>query len=172
MYELIKKFKVYNSFRSIPLGQNRLHIYVKKILFPQSKIIYVYREASSWLNEYKKFEPQIDEKTIIRNREVVLSRFIRYSNEGYNDTLMINITDGWEFLCRFLSKGIPRKKFPVIIRRIKPPDISVKIVPRLDYDLICKYLHENDNFKAIRWADGEYDHTTGNCVIGYFEYHD
>jgi hypothetical protein len=118
---LMKKYR-YDAYVDFPMAVNVLYKKLDKA-FPGSKFIltvreeegfkksfYNYYENSQWyeLTNPEKLD-EIVKKIKKRNEEI-----IKYFEKRKDQLLVLNITegDGWEKLCPFLNKPIPKKPFP------------------------------------------------------------
>ena len=98
--------------------------------YPGSKFILTTRDENKWirsvLNHFKDTYIPLHEwiygvKTAMGNEEVYLTKYNvhykevqQYFKDREEDLLILSLTegDGWEKLCKFLNKDIPKKKFP------------------------------------------------------------
>ncbi|MCW8107273.1 hypothetical protein OPS25_01985 [Alteromonas ponticola] len=102
--------------------------------FPGSKFVLSVRDPQAWVkslvNHFGKKSTPMREWIYGKgcpkgNEELYLNRFnqhnaevIEYFSDRPNDLLIMNFTegDGWEKLCPFLGKAIPREPFPNVNR--------------------------------------------------------
>lgn len=100
------------------------------IQFPGSKFILIERDGQKWLQSavrhfgdrhIKMHSWMYGQGNIIGNENLYLQRYQQHNKEVKeyfedrpNDLLVISLEngDGWEKLCPFLDKDIPKKKFP------------------------------------------------------------
>jgi len=98
--------------------------------FPNSKFILTVRDEQAWLNSAKKHFKNKNYKlhqwlygngVIEGNEALYLERYKKhykevktYFKDRPDDLLVMNLNkgDGWEKLCAFLNKSIPKKAFP------------------------------------------------------------
>jgi hypothetical protein len=111
----------YDAFSDAPVGRGAFY---KKLdeEFPKSKFILTIRDKESFIisviNYFKgsPWEKKTiqDSKQIIREYEERNRQIIEYFKDRPNDFLVMNIIneDGWDKLCNFLDKPIPKKPFP------------------------------------------------------------
>ena len=119
----IENFDFYSDFR----GSS----FYKKLdkQYPNSKFIITIRNLDNWLisrekhvkrnqknPDYKYDFLKIEKKKWVRERKRILNGVKSYFKKRPKDLLIINSCDGegWEKLCPFLSKKIPKKKFPFL----------------------------------------------------------
>ncbi|UCF49031.1 MAG: hypothetical protein JSU91_04595 [Thermoplasmatales archaeon] len=116
----IKKSK-YDAFVDFPISDNILYQDIDKEI-PNSKFILTIRDKKSLETSYKNFykEAPFYEK-ILKDLEGKLlnlnkrnEEILKYFKNKPSQLLVMNIIngDGWDMLCKFLDKPIPKKKFP------------------------------------------------------------
>ena len=112
--EYIKKCK-YDAYLDYPLYEDDLLQKIDKS-FPNSKFILTLRNEKSWEKSYENFYNVSPENLKIgkqyynnHNKNV-----IAYFKDKTDQLLVMNISegDGWEKLCSFLNKPLPKKPFP------------------------------------------------------------
>ncbi len=106
--------------------------------YPGSKFIMTIRDHDSWLksmrNHYRRYpastryQEQLDFRqkfwgTIYFSQKIMTKRYYeyhedvaKYFSKRNKDLLIINIVggEGWEKLCQFLGKKIPKRSFPIV----------------------------------------------------------
>lgn len=133
MSELYENLDRYDGFTHDPVT-----IAFKELdaRYPGSKFLFLWREKKDWLETCRRFpnlepdhtpSPQateirtrlyrsipFDEEIYSQVYDDVLADVREYFRERPDDLLFLNVTEGegWEKLCPFLGKGIPRRPFP------------------------------------------------------------
>jgi hypothetical protein len=113
--EYIKKCK-YDAYLDYPFFLSNLFKQIDKE-FPNCKFILTIRDDDSWEKSYANFYHITSDKSKKEgkkgynehNKEV-----IKYFKKKPSQLLIMNIIDGdgWDKLCKFLDKPIPKKPFP------------------------------------------------------------
>ncbi|MHA1190777.1 MAG: sulfotransferase family protein [Promethearchaeota archaeon] len=84
--------------------------------FPNSKFILTIRDEKSWEKSYRYYFDESPEEVKIAKQKMIKhnNNVITYFKHNPNQLLIVNIAegDGWEKLCPFLDKPIPKKPFP------------------------------------------------------------
>lgn len=111
----------YDAFVDSPMGHGDLFKKIDKAI-PNSKFILTQRDKKSWLKSFVNYFEGLDETTNApQNLEERIKCFeehnkqvIEYFKDKPSKLLIMNVVDGdgWEKLCRFLDKPIPKKPFP------------------------------------------------------------
>ena len=108
----------YDAFVDFPMGHKDLY---KKIeaSFPEGKFILTLRDNASFKKSYSnyfKIFPEIQNELSerITDLEKRNEEIIRYFQDRNSRLLIMNIIegDGWERLCEFLHRPIPKNDFP------------------------------------------------------------
>lgn len=118
----------YNIYQDWPLGHECIHPFIKKLLFPRCKLIFLERDMGSWSISCKNwvlnhpdlypFGHFINLYPLItqRERELDMARwkkmYERLQKDYPCDVLIMNVKQGWEPLCHFVSKPVPNTYFP------------------------------------------------------------
>jgi len=112
--EYIKKCK-YDAFVDYPIYEGNLFQKIDKT-FPNSKFILTIRDEKSWEKSYKNFYNISQENLKIDKQKYKnhTKNVIDYFKNTPEQLLVMKIIDGegWEKLCLFLNKPIPKKTFP------------------------------------------------------------
>lgn len=122
----------YDIFSDAPFGHIAIHPYVKKIVAPKAKFIWVHRETDSWLDSIERWEishpetypkehkrwkndrqNKIDE--LIDKRKVEYRKFFRLLNNFPKDCceLQLETLNTFEPLCEFYNLPVPSTPFPI-----------------------------------------------------------
>jgi len=114
----------HSIFSDYPIGHTFIHPFVKKILFPNSKFIWIDRELDSWVKsvigwkELKKDVLNLESSTSENDATIKSEYFAKrlelekLAKDFPQDVLFMNLSDGWEPLCKFLNVNIPDIPFP------------------------------------------------------------
>jgi len=114
----------YSIFSDYPIGHTFIHPFVKKILFPNSKFIWIDRDIDAWVKSVKKWkelkkeilkpettkfesDSKLQEKYSLKKQELK-----KLAKDFPNDVLFMELSDGWRPLCEFLGVDIPDFIFP------------------------------------------------------------
>ncbi len=118
--EYIKK-SPFDAFSDSPMYYPNLFKEIDKA-FPDSKFILTAREPESLVRSWKNYfvispwsiDNDEDKITIIKMYNDHKKNVIEYFKDRPNDLLIIDIIggDGWNKLCKFLNKPIPKMPFP------------------------------------------------------------
>lgn len=133
MQELLSHAVGYKIFGDVPFGHLRIHPFVKKLIMPKARFIWVDREQEAWFASARKWQlawpaiyldadkkwaenPDREKQKLIRLRDNGFREFKKLQREFPRDCLVISLeTDaGWQPLCDFLDLPIPDKEFPVL----------------------------------------------------------
>jgi len=134
--ELLRSMFAYTEgckiFGDIPFGHLMIDPFVKKLLMPHAKFIWIHREEKPWLVSAKKWHykhPEVYQDEIQQwenNPDLALQNLLKMRNEGFKrfnklqkdfpqDCLIVSLeTLGWEPLAAFLKLPIPDEEFPVL----------------------------------------------------------
>lgn len=131
--ELLKHARGYQVFGDVPFGHLRIHPFVKKLLMPNSKFIWIDRNEDAWLISARKWQlthpdvypnseklwhadPKAETDKLIRMREDGFAEFKRLANEFPGDCLVLSLENDarWEPLCKFFNLPVPQASFPVL----------------------------------------------------------
>jgi hypothetical protein len=118
---IMKKYR-YDAYTDFPMGANDLYKKIDKA-FPGSKFILTIREEEAFKKSYYNFykNTQLHKSTApeklndrVKRTKERNEKIIKYFEKRKDQLLVINITEGngWEKLCPFLNKPIPKKAFP------------------------------------------------------------
>ncbi len=136
---LLKLAENYQSFEDRPWNMWEMYRHLDA-RFPDSLFILTVRDAKSWwgstdrwisvskpyaADRYKQHLQVAD-----ANPEAMIASYLRYNEEvseyfkGTGKLLKFDVAagDGWETLCKFLDKPVPRSDFPHINRQSYSPD--------------------------------------------------
>jgi len=121
----------FDIFSDAPFGHVAIHPYVKKIVAPKAKFIWVHREMESWLDSIERWEVshqktypkehkrwKSDRKNkieeLIQMRKLEYRKFFRLKNNFPNDCceLQLETLDTFAPLCEFYKLPIPSIPFP------------------------------------------------------------
>jgi len=111
----------YDAFADAPIRRRNIYIEIDKTI-PDSKFILTIRDTQSWRRSYLNYfrgspwdikNPQ-ELRQFIQRYEDHNKQVIEYFKDRPDKLLIMNIIegDGWEKLCDFLNKPIPKKSFP------------------------------------------------------------
>lgn len=132
---ILKKFRgiyrdLYNHdiFSDFPIGHVKIHPFIKKIIFPNSKFIWINRNIDSWVESacnwmltHKEIWPDAEEtwKDYEKQKEIMVALwnsehdiFKSLQHTFPNDCLEVGIDQGWEAICKFFDKEIPHQEYP------------------------------------------------------------
>jgi len=113
----------FDAFIDFPMGENELYSSLDRA-FPESKFILTIRDPSSFIKSYVNFYKHSPWKMKVTDPNEIEqlkyeytkrnSQILEYFKKKPSHLLTMNIIDGegWDELCRFLKKPIPRKPFP------------------------------------------------------------
>jgi len=119
----------YTIFGDYPVAHTHLHLFAKKILFPDAKFIWLERDLLSWTDSvrrwelkhphlyphaealWKNYDREFEDKRQAREfqRELV----INFKKEFPDDILITSVHREWTDLCNFLHVPVPNLAFPV-----------------------------------------------------------
>lgn len=116
----------YDSATDYPLGHEGIHPFVKKLIFPECKFIYLDRDEQSYLNSVKNQEKYMTKPHIkiiweysslakaltINNYRLCRKPYEQLKEDFPDDVLFMKITDGWEPLLKFLKIEIDSAELP------------------------------------------------------------
>lgn len=118
--EYIKKLK-YDTYADYPLPEKDFYKKLDKT-FPNSKFILTIRDKKSFEKSYLNYfegspwaiKNSEELKKVIKEYEEHNEDVISYFQKNPSQLLVMNVFegDGWEKLCGFLGKPIPKKLFP------------------------------------------------------------
>lgn len=117
--EYIKKSN-YDAYADAPMMYSEIYPKLDK-LYPDSKFILTVRDSKSFEKSFLNFFGNVpwwdenkDIKKVVKKFENHDKRVIEYFKDRPSKLLVMNIIegDGWEKLCKFLNKPIPKKPFP------------------------------------------------------------
>ncbi len=128
--------KGYQIFGDVPFGHLRIHPFVKKLMLPTAKFIWINRNEKAWLASARNWHlshPEIypnAEKNWKLNPEIEIYKLIRMRDEGFTefgklikefpqDCLVLSLEKDarWEPLCRFFGLPVPETTFPNLNKR-------------------------------------------------------
>jgi len=111
----------YDAFTDAPVRRRNIYKEIDKII-PDSKFILTIRDILSWRRSYLNYfkgspwdiKNSQDLKQYIQRYLDHNKQVIEYFKDRPDKLLVMNIIegDGWEKLCDFLNKPIPKKPFP------------------------------------------------------------
>jgi hypothetical protein len=123
----------YKIFGDVPFGHLRIHPFVKKLVMPNAKFIWIDREQEVWLDSARKWHlslpliypdadkkwaanPEKEKQKLIRLRDNGFREFRKLQKEFPGDCLVMSLeTDAkWQPLCEFLDLPAPEIDFPVL----------------------------------------------------------
>jgi hypothetical protein len=106
----------WDVFHDWPMGHDCIHPFLKKLLWPDCKFVYLLRpmdawivSATNWCKKYHDSDKQLwkynrtAELTLVKRKEAWQKKYERI----HEDVLFMNIDEGWEPLCAFLGKEVP-----------------------------------------------------------------
>lgn len=117
-------------FSDFPIGHIRINPFVKKIIFPNSKFIWIDRGIDGWLESVKNWQlshPNVfkqaekiwsneeeAKKKLIKSYSLEKARIVNLKKDFPQDVLITKISSGWTDICRFLNCAVPKEEFPHI----------------------------------------------------------
>jgi uncharacterized CHY-type Zn-finger protein len=157
LHSLISRLdgEVPNVFDDWPLGHDFIHPFVKKIIFPYSKFIFLERPIEEYVESVKNHSLNPEHKHINTssidifcktslglklsniNFNKLKSYYISLKQSFPNDVLIMDLEDGWTPLACFLDFEIPKEDFPWKNKR------SINLVEPCEHEL--KYYEEYDS---------------------------
>lgn len=125
-------------FQDVPLGHELIHPYIKKIIFPDCKFIFLERDRNSYVksvknqllkcasglrgnllakkyhhcNELFGTAPDLADAISWNNYKRWRLRYLDISRLFPDDVLFMRVTEGWDPLCEFLGFEMPNEPFP------------------------------------------------------------
>jgi Sulfotransferase domain len=133
MYELLQHARGYKIFGDVPFGHLRIHPFVKKLLMPNAKFIWINRDEEAWLESARKWQlahpeiylnadkrwadnPEGEKQKLIRLRDDGFREFRKLQREFPQDCLVMSLEsdDKWRPLCDFLDLPSPDTDFPLL----------------------------------------------------------
>lgn len=137
MQGLLQHALGYRIFGDVPFGHLRIHPFVKKLIMPNAKFIWIDREQEAWLNSARKWQmawpsvypnadrrwadnPERERRKLKRLWNNGLREFRKLQQEFPQDCLVISLEAdaGWQPLCDFLDLPVPDAEFPVLNKAV------------------------------------------------------
>ncbi|RLA53813.1 MAG: hypothetical protein DRR42_03670 [Gammaproteobacteria bacterium] len=133
MQGLLEHTEGYKIFGDVPFGHLRIHPFVKKLIMPNARFIWIDRDEDAWFKSAQKWHlahPEIypgadkswaenpagEKRKLIRLRENGFKEFRKLQKVFPEDCLVISLEKDaqWQPLCDFLNLPVPTAKFPVL----------------------------------------------------------
>lgn len=181
-FELVEKLNAcaegFNVFDDYPLGHDIIHPFVRKIVFPKSKFIFVERPMDEYLKsvrnhvlnpKYRHFyrnskrlfcDTNIGYDRAILNYKKWKSTYLSLKEYSPEDVLIMDLEDGWTPLVCFLDIEMPKKDFPWKNKSKK----EVNCIDFCKHEL--KYFEEFDShycFECSKWMEETCENKCSIC---------
>lgn len=104
-----------DCFHDYPLGHECFDPFLKKIIFPKAKFIYSIRKPELLYDSVRRhyFLSDFSDEYFKLSYDAYEARYWLLKNQFDKDVLFYEIGSGWESLCEFLNKKIPKENFPI-----------------------------------------------------------
>jgi hypothetical protein len=133
MQDLFANARGYKIFGDVPFGHLRIHPFVKKLMMPNAKFIWIDRNEDDWFDSARKWHithpeiypgaekrwednPDGEKRKLIRLRDDGFKEFKKLQKAFPQDCLIISLENDarWEPLSTFLNLPIPDAEFPML----------------------------------------------------------
>jgi hypothetical protein len=135
MHDLLQHAVGYRIFGDLPFGHLLIHPFVKKLLMPNARFIWIDRNEEAWLASARKWHlahpalypgadkrweknPEGEKLKLIRLRDDGFREFQKLQKSFPQDCMIMSLEKdaNWQPLCSFLGLPIPDAEFPVLNR--------------------------------------------------------
>lgn len=109
-----------NCFNEFPFGHECFDPFLKKIIFPEGKLIYSVRSPKKNLYDSTRHNfntPNLSDEYFDMCFGAMQSRYRVLQKQFTKDVLFYRLGSGWKPLCNFLGKPIPTVDFPHLNKR-------------------------------------------------------
>lgn len=135
MQELFQHAVGYRIFGDVPFGHLRIHPFVKKLLMPNARFIWIDRNEQAWFTSARNWHlanpdiypgadkrwaknPDEEKRKLVRLRDNGFREFQKLQKTFPQDCMVMSLERDadWQPLCSFLGLPIPDAQFPVLNR--------------------------------------------------------